>query len=1304
MSASIDGDVVEVLRGRYYESIDLGGKAITLTGSDPNDWWIVESTIIDANAAGTAVVDFNDVDGANSVLTGLMLTNGEYGIACSNSSPTISRCIVEDNNSHGIYCPSGSPLIANNIICLNGDDGIYSSSSSPPTIKNNWLYDNDNGIGFSSATSAATVRNNTVVYNDSNGIYVNSGTAPTITNCILWDNGDDLDNCSATYSCIKDLDSGTGNLVGEANDPCFLDDPDVDCRLQHISPCKNAGTGTFPGETDIEGHVRDANGVDMGADEICEVHNVTQDVWYESIQHAIDDANNHDVIEAYEWTFYSTDPCNWDVVAVTIINANDTDANAVTFDSGQDSNSVLRGFTVTGGKNGVYCDNSSSPIVKNCLIEDNNSTGILCVSGSPLLTNNKIVENSGDGICSSSANPPTIKNSLICENEGGISLSSATAAALIRNNTIVDNNDYGIYVGSGTAPDVNNCILWAHDSNDLVGCSATYSCIEDSNDANGIGNITDDPLFVNPDSNNYNFCLWPSSPCVDAGDPNGNYAGEYDVFGNDRVNDEIVEMGAIEDPYLFVDDDSTWPFGVAGIGTNWEKAYKYLRDALDAASDSYIIYVAQGVYKTDERASGASNDRNATFTLKNNVIIMGGYAALSDEPRYIHMRNVETCKTILSGDIDETGDNDSYHVVTVESYTENATLSGVTITGGNANGSSWPDNYGGGVFNTQSNPLVTDCVLTGNKAKRGGGMKNSGTYETRAYPILTNCTFSNNEATAWHGGGMANYKSSPRLNNCTFSDNSAVLFGGGMDNFSSSHPRLTNCVFSGNSAGNSAGGMRNNGNCSPKLTNCVFSDNSADGSCGAVQNVWQCFPTFVNCVFCGNESAITAAVMCSSASGGATLTNCTLYGNTCTGDGEVIRNYTGSGSTITNCIFWNAGIDEIQDYTGSITVVNNSCVEGGWTGSGGNNITDDPKFVAAADPNGPDDIFGTPDDGLAIDCDTSPCIDKGDDTALPPDVDDLDEDGNFSENIPFDIVENKRETGSGADPQVDMGAYEAMQPEGHWKLDGDCDDSRGSNNLSEPTSPDYKTGGGVLGDALQFDGSDDCAKKDTASGLDTDADFTWTAWIRTLETESGKKVLTNGGVIMAKCPALAGTNYDDGDKCLYVVDGGANDGKLAFDVSKVALVSNDRVDDGMWHHVAVTVEFGSPYDTAILYIDGEPNGTKSDWNVNADPESAAFKVGFANNNFPSGAKYFDGRIDDVRFYDYVLDDKQIESLFRETGYWRFVATGDSRDDDDVGRRDPDDREPGSYDGVNNNRLAEIANAIIAERAELVLVT
>ena len=33
----------------------------------------------------------------------------------------------------------------------------------------------------------------------------------------------------------------------------------------------------------------------------------------------------------------------------------------------------------------------------------------------------------------------------------------------------------------------------------------------------GIGNITDDPLFVDPE--NYDYCLQFGSPCIDAGDP-----------------------------------------------------------------------------------------------------------------------------------------------------------------------------------------------------------------------------------------------------------------------------------------------------------------------------------------------------------------------------------------------------------------------------------------------------------------------------------------------------------------------------------------------------------------------------------------------------------------------------------------------------------------------------------------------------------------------------------------------------------------------------------------------------------------
>ncbi|MHC4335631.1 MAG: right-handed parallel beta-helix repeat-containing protein, partial [Planctomycetota bacterium] len=257
-------------------------------------------------------------------------------------------------------------------------------------------------------------------------------------------------------------------------------------------------------ETDIEGQPRDVNGVvDMGADEICEVRNTTQGIWYTNIQDAIDQADDNDVVVAYEWTFYetldfegvnlrltSTDPNNWAVVACTVIDADDDDANVVTFKSGEDGNSVLTGFTLKGGNYGVSCSNSVIPVISDCVIADNNSHGVYCVSASPLITRSKIGKNNDAGVYSSSAAPPMIKSNWIYKNEDGVVLTSATSNALIRNNTIADNNSVGIYVSSGSEPNVSNCILWGN-ADDMNGCAATYSCIQDTNDANGKGNISE---------------------------------------------------------------------------------------------------------------------------------------------------------------------------------------------------------------------------------------------------------------------------------------------------------------------------------------------------------------------------------------------------------------------------------------------------------------------------------------------------------------------------------------------------------------------------------------------------------------------------------------------------------------------------------------------------------------------------------------------------------------------------------------------------------------------------------------------
>ena len=146
--------------------------------------------------------------------------------------------------------------------------------------------------------------------------------------------------------------------------------------------------------------------------------------------------------------------------------------------------------------------------------------------------------------------------------------------------------------------------------------------------------------------------------------------------------------------------------GAGGDGSTWEKAYPYLQDALTAAVSGDSICVANGIYKPDQGNGITPGDRSASFKLKEGVDILGGYAGYNAP--YPDERNAAKNKTILSGDLNRDDEpnftnytDNSYNVVTCDTITQDAQISGFTINGGNASGP-YPSDRGAGYLLNQA--------------------------------------------------------------------------------------------------------------------------------------------------------------------------------------------------------------------------------------------------------------------------------------------------------------------------------------------------------------------------------------------------------------------------------------------------------------------------------------------------------------------------------------------------------------------------------------------------------------------------
>ena len=236
---------------------------------------------------------------------------------------------------------------------------------------------------------------------------------------------------------------------------------------------------------------------------------------------------------------------------------------------------VLVGVTLTNGATrnsgsplndwsagGAWCESTNARIA-NCVVTGNHAYDNAGGVYSGTLQYTTIINNNGGGASASilynctltgnwaqhggGAMNSVLYNCLLISNSAVVfSGSGGGSYGSTLNNCVVVNNS-AVSGGGAVSGTANNCILY-YNSNTATGSgsnyvSATlhYCCTVPL--AAGLGNITNEPAFVNLPAGN--FHLQSNSPCINVGN-NAYVSGSIDFDGRPRIIANIVDIGAYE--------------------------------------------------------------------------------------------------------------------------------------------------------------------------------------------------------------------------------------------------------------------------------------------------------------------------------------------------------------------------------------------------------------------------------------------------------------------------------------------------------------------------------------------------------------------------------------------------------------------------------------------------------------------------------------------------------------------------------------------------------------------------------------
>jgi parallel beta-helix repeat protein len=477
------------------------------------------------------------------------------------------------------------------------------------------------------------------------------------------------------------------------------------------------------------------------------VHNVTQNEWYEFIQTAITYASDGDEIEVAPGIYYEA--INFRHKGIRLYSSGGPEVttidgtgncHVVQCVNGEDANTVLAGFTITGGNatgagesgygGGMY-NKASSPSVTNCIFRGNKASyggGMLNDGSSPIMTNCTFSGNSatfGGGMQNVASSPTltycTFSGNSATSNSGGM---HNVGSSPTLNHCTFSGNTADVHAGA--------MINAANSSPVMIACTFTENSA--SSNGGGMYNLASSPSVTN--------CIFRDNKAVygggmlnDASSPTLTYCT---FSGNSATSNSGGMHNVGSSPTL---NHCTFSGNTADVHAG----------AMINAANSSPVMIA------------------CTFTENSASSNGGGMYNLASSPTLTECTFADNSAGTDGGGMYNTGNS-------------NAVLIGCTFNNNMTYG-----NNGGGMHNASSNPKLTNCIFSRNIAQKYGG----GMFNNAGRPTLTNCIFYENTARTASGGGYANYYgSNSTLINCTVYQN---LAGCGLRNWDSTLV-VTNCI------------------------------------------------------------------------------------------------------------------------------------------------------------------------------------------------------------------------------------------------------------------------------------------------------------------------------------------------------------------------------------------------------------------------------------------------------------------------------------------------------------------------------